>query len=77
MQKTLVTIRLTLILKVLISDIPKLLRNAKGYLISKILGTWRDWKDKNWHVNCLITYMFTDLEHEEKIKYKCLNQMKC
>ena len=35
MQKTLVTIRLILILKVLISDIPKLLRNAKGYLISQ------------------------------------------
>ena len=38
MQKTLVTFSLTLILKVRILDIPNLLRNAKGYLISQNLG---------------------------------------
>ena len=26
-------------------------------------------------MNCFITYMFTGLEHEKKIKYKCLNEM--
>ena len=29
-------------------------------------GTPRDQKNKNSHVNCLITYMFTDLEYEKK-----------
>ena len=37
MQKTLVTFSLTLILKVRIPDIPKLLRNAKGYILDKLL----------------------------------------
>ena len=34
-QKTLVNFSLTLIFKVRILDIPKLSRNAKGYLISQ------------------------------------------
>ena len=33
MQKTLVTFSLTLLFKVRIPDIPKLSRNAKGYLV--------------------------------------------
>ena len=37
MQKTLVTFSLTLMLKVRIPDIPKLLRNAKGYILDKLL----------------------------------------
>ena len=45
MQKNLVTFSLTLILKLRIPDITKLLRNAKGYLISQNFwetrkGTW-------------------------------------
>ena len=45
-----------------ILDIPKLLRNAKGYLNSQnIRGTQRDCKNKKSHVNCFITYMFTGL----------------
>ena len=35
MQKTLVNLSLTLMLKVSILDIPNFLRNAKGYLISQ------------------------------------------
>ena len=37
----------------------------------------RNEKNKNSHLNCLITYMFTGLEHEKKTKYNCLNEMKC
>ena len=37
MQKILVTFSLTLILKVRIPDIPKLVRNVKGYFISQLL----------------------------------------
>ena len=78
MQKTLATFSLTLILKVRILDILNFLRNAKGYLIlQNFWVTRRDKKNKNLHVNCLIAYMFTGLEHEKKIKYKCLNEMKC
>ena len=69
MQKTVVTFSLILIFKVRILDIPKLSRNAKGYLISQnFRGTRRDQKNKNSHANCLITYMFTGLEHEKKDK---------
>ena len=35
MQKTLVTFNFTLVLKMRMLDIQKLLRNAKGYLISQ------------------------------------------
>ena len=47
MQKTQVTFSITLILKERITDIPKLSRNAIGYLISQ--------------VNYFITYMFKGL----------------
>ena len=44
--------------KVRILDIPKLSRNAKGYLISQnFWGMLRDKKNKNSHVNNLITYI--------------------
>ena len=67
MQKTLVTFSRTLILKVRMLDIPELSRNARGYLISQnYCGTWRNQKNKYSHVKCLITYMFTGLEHEKK-----------
>ena len=62
MQKALVTFSFTLIIKVRILDIPKLSRNEKGYLISQ--NFWwmqRDEKNKNSLLNCLITYMFTNL----------------
>ena len=48
-------------LKLRIIDIPKLLRNAKGYLISHE-------KNENQHVICLITYIFMGLKHERKDK---------
>ena len=80
MQKTLVTFSLSLMLKVRIPDIPKLSRNAKGYLTSQnFRGTCREQKNKNSYVNCLITYMFTDLlfttEDMKKIKFH--DEMKC
>ena len=66
----LVTFSLTLILKVRILDITKLLRNAERL------------ENKNSHVNCLITYMFTGLlltteDMKKKIKYNCFNKTKC
>ena len=54
-------------IKVRILDIPKLSWNAEGHLIKQnFWGTWRDLKNKNSHVNCLITYIFRGLEHEKK-----------
>ena len=39
----------------------------KGYLISQnFWGMWRDQKNENSHMNYLITYMFTSLEHKKK-----------
>ena len=60
-----------LILQVRIHDIPKLSRNVKRYLISKIFwehGEIRKitmWNVKISYVNCLITYIFAGLEHEK------------
>ena len=72
MQKTLGTFSLTLIVKIKILDIPKLLRNMK--VSQNVWGMWIDWKNKNSHVNCLITYMFMGLEHEKKDKVQVLQQ---
>ena len=58
-SKTLFTSSFALTLMVRIHDTPKLSRNKKGYLISQ---------NRNSHVNCLITCMFTGLEHEKKDK---------
>ena len=71
MQKTLVTFSLTLILNVRVSDIPKPLRNTKRYLISQNFGrTQWDKKNKNYHENGLINYIFTGLEREKKKEKK-------
>ena len=62
MQKTQITFSLALILKARILYISKLSRYAKGYLISQnFIRMRRDWKNKNSHVNSLITFMFTGL----------------
>ena len=81
MQKTLITFSLTLILKLRIPDIPKLLRNAKGYLYHKTFEERGEIRKIKIHL--LFDYLhihgpsFHHWRHDKKTKYKSFNKMKC
>ena len=82
MQKTQVTFSLILIINVRILDIPKFLRNVKGYFIpqtSEERGEIRRKKLKHKLTDYLYVHRssFHHRRHEKKMKHKCLNEMKC
>ena len=80
MQKSLITFSRALTLEVRIfdtwcSNFRETRKDAWYHKNFEELGEIRKTKIHMWTV--WFTYMFTGLEHEKMIKYKCLNEMKC